>query len=79
MSIYRAKKISLRGGQLKIMANPDTWGNKLSPLEIFETKLLPQHPPVLKEWFVHQFPDPTAWYLARTSFSRSNAVMSMVG
>lgn len=36
-------------------------------------------PPVLYEWFLHSFPDPEAWLNARTRYSRSLAVMSMVG
>ena len=36
-------------------------------------------PPVLHTWFVEQFSDPSAWYMARNAFTRSSAVMSMVG
>lgn len=35
--------------------------------------------PVLWEWFVETFPDPESWLEARTRYSRSLAVMSMVG
>ena len=35
-------------------------------------------PPVFT-WFVEQFSDPSAWYMARNAFTRSSAVMSMVG
>ncbi|CUM65919.1 uncharacterized protein PRCAT00003572001 [Priceomyces carsonii] len=37
------------------------------------------NPPVLHSWYIKQFPDPTVWYLARNSFTRSSAVMSIVG
>ncbi|EDK38714.2 hypothetical protein PGUG_02812 [Meyerozyma guilliermondii ATCC 6260] len=36
-------------------------------------------PPVLHAWLVNQFSDPSSWYLARTAFTRSTAVMSIVG
>lgn len=36
-------------------------------------------PPALHHWFIHQFADPTAWFIARNNFIRSAAVMSMVG
>ncbi|KAK4192472.1 protein kinase rad3 [Podospora australis] len=38
-----------------------------------------QFPPVLGEWFVTQFPTPTSWFAARLRYTRSCAVMSMVG
>ncbi|XBW38078.1 hypothetical protein QEN19_003665 [Hanseniaspora menglaensis] len=35
--------------------------------------------PILFEWFLSTFPDPTKWYHCRTNFSRSYGVMCMVG
>ncbi|KAL6939796.1 hypothetical protein ACO0RG_003642 [Hanseniaspora osmophila] len=35
--------------------------------------------PVLHEWFLNNFPDPILWYSAKQTFSRSYAVMCMVG
>ncbi|XP_065202907.1 serine/threonine-protein kinase ATR-like [Planococcus citri] len=46
--------------------------------EVFQT-LVQLHPPFLHEWFRQEFPNPTSWYTARTSYIRSLAVMSMVG
>ena len=36
-------------------------------------------PPVFHEWFIETFPEPTAWLASRLSYSRTAAVMSMVG
>jgi serine/threonine-protein kinase ATR len=36
-------------------------------------------PPVLHEWFVEMFPETGAWFAARLRYTRSCAVMSMVG
>lgn len=36
-------------------------------------------PLVLHSWLVNQFSDPSSWYMARTAFTRSTAVMSIVG
>lgn len=47
--------------------------------EVFTTKLLPQYPPVFYEWFVDTFSEPNAWYASRQQYSRTLAVMSMVG
>lgn len=56
---------------------------KSDPLEkkraVFLEKLLPLHPPVLREWYLREFSHPTAWYLARTAYVRTLAVMSIVG
>ena len=41
--------------------------------------LIKRHPPVFAEWFVRNFPDPQAWFMARLAFTRTTAVMSMVG
>lgn len=38
-----------------------------------------KYPPVLYEWFLYTFSDPESWIKARTLYSRSSAVMSMVG
>jgi serine/threonine-protein kinase ATR len=36
-------------------------------------------PPVFYEWFVEMFPEPSAWFTARLKYTRSCAVMSIVG
>ena len=36
-------------------------------------------PPVFHEWFLETFTEPSAWLAIRLSFSRTAAVMSMVG
>lgn len=41
--------------------------------------LLERHPSVFAEWFVRNFPDPQAWFMARLAYTRTTAVMSMVG
>lgn len=47
-------------------------------LKVFEN-ILEHSPPVLYNWFLNQFSDPMSWYLARSSYVRSSAVMSIVG
>jgi serine/threonine-protein kinase ATR len=41
--------------------------------------LVARHPPIFPEWFAANFPDPQTWYLARLGYTRTTAVMSMVG
>ncbi|TKR77813.1 hypothetical protein L596_018721 [Steinernema carpocapsae] len=47
-------------------------------LEGFQ-KLLETYPAVLSEWFRIQFAQPSKWYTARTAFTTTSAVMSMLG
>jgi serine/threonine-protein kinase ATR len=48
-------------------------------LPFFTEKVLGMFPPVFHHWFVQQFPEPSAWFAARLRYTRSCAVMSMVG
>ncbi|RDW66710.1 hypothetical protein BP5796_09459 [Coleophoma crateriformis] len=50
-----------------------------SKLPLFSEKVLGNFPPVFHRWFVQQFPEPPAWFAARLRYTRSCAVMSMVG
>ena len=46
---------------------------------LFEKECLSSYPPILYWWYVLQFPDPHAWYEARTRFALSTAAWSAVG
>lgn len=48
-------------------------------IDIFQKQVLDQYPPVFHKWFVQQFPEPSAWFASRIRYTRSCAVMSMVG
>lgn len=55
---------------------------KTTPKEagvIFTNDVLSFFPPVLHEWFVETFSEPSLWLASRTAYSRTAAVMSMVG
>lgn len=45
----------------------------------FEQHVLLRFPPMFHNWFLEQFPEPTAWLSSRLAYSRTAAVMSMVG
>jgi serine/threonine-protein kinase ATR len=47
--------------------------------EYWQNRLVKHFFPVLHEWFVESFPEPDAWFTARSRYARSCAVMSMVG
>ena len=42
-------------------------------------ELIRRNPPVFAGWFVQNFPDPQAWFMARLAYTRTTAVMSMSG
>ncbi|EMD40504.1 hypothetical protein CERSUDRAFT_44292 [Gelatoporia subvermispora B] len=46
---------------------------------IFVNQVLPSFPPIFHEWFTETFPEPSAWLSSRLSYSRTAAVMSMIG
>ncbi|KAG9243553.1 protein kinase-like protein rad3 [Calycina marina] len=48
-------------------------------LAYFTEKVLGNFPPVFHLWFVQQFPEPSTWFAARLRYTRSCAVMSMIG
>lgn len=47
--------------------------------EMFKKDILAKYPPVLYQWFIENFPNPATWYDARNNYTRTTAVMSMVG
>ena len=47
--------------------------------ELFKHKTLSLFPPIFHDWFVEEFPDSSAWVAARLRYTRSCAVMSIVG
>ncbi|XP_050524661.1 serine/threonine-protein kinase ATR isoform X2 [Daktulosphaira vitifoliae] len=57
--------------------------NKADSLEkkksVFLNKALPNHPPVFRNWYLKEFSSPGEWYVARNEFTRTTAVMSIVG
>lgn len=48
-------------------------------IRIFTDDVLGRFPPILHLWFIQQFPSPSEWFAARLRYTRSCAVMSMVG
>lgn len=65
--------------QKVVKAKPPSESNaKENLLRVFES-ICNAARPVLHLWYIDQFSDPALWYLARKSFTRSSAVMSIVG
>ncbi|KAJ2743549.1 hypothetical protein GGI20_003654 [Coemansia sp. BCRC 34301] len=75
MGLYKARGIQVSVPQIKAILEMTT----PAPATVFTESLLPLFPSVMHEWFLQSFPDPPSWLASRTNFTRSAAVMSMVG
>lgn len=77
LNLYAAQKIHPDYNALKqLMEEASTSDSKVG---LFTDDVLGRFPPVLPLWFTQQFPNPSAWFSARLRYTRSCAVMSMVG
>ncbi|KAI1825007.1 phosphatidylinositol 3 [Xylaria intraflava] len=77
LNIYRSRGIVLNYQQLQQMLKEAAAGDDNT--KIFTEGILGMLPPVLPNWFISQFPNPSTWFTARLRYTRSCAVMSMVG
>ncbi|KAF2791318.1 hypothetical protein K505DRAFT_376871 [Melanomma pulvis-pyrius CBS 109.77] len=75
--LYRQKNVPIDYGELRMLLNEAS--SDPSKVGIFTQKILNKFPAVLYEWFVETFPEPEAWFAARLRYTRSCAVMSVVG
>ena len=76
-AIYRQKSISTNYNEIRLLLNDAISAPNKLPL--FTGKILGHFPPVFHEWFVEMFPEPGSWFTARLRYTRSCAVMSIVG
>ncbi|KAK0737526.1 hypothetical protein B0T21DRAFT_450641 [Apiosordaria backusii] len=77
LNIYKGRNITPNYTQLAQLMKQAAAGENNT--HIFTDTVLGMFPPVLGEWFVSQFPNPSSWFAARLKYTRSCAVMSMVG
>ena len=77
LKTYKQKNIVIHYGELRTLLNEAC--SDESKIPIFTKQVLSKFPPVFHEWFVEMFPEPSAWFAARLRYTRSCAVMSIVG
>lgn len=77
LNTYKQKNVPINYGELRTLLN-EACSSPSKP-GIFTYHVLPKFPPVFHEWFVDMFPEPGAWFAARLKYTRSCAVMSIVG
>lgn len=78
LQLYKGKNISPNYTEIRNLLDEACSGPP-GKVQIFSNKILKSFPPVFYEWFVESFPDPSAWFNARLRYTRSCAVMSIVG
>jgi len=77
LALYRSRGIA--PNYMQIAALMKDAASSDSNIGLFTDKVLGMFPAVLSQWFVARFTDPSAWFAARLKYTRSCAVMSMVG
>ncbi|KAI1816156.1 phosphatidylinositol 3 [Poronia punctata] len=77
LNIYRSRGVVPNYTQIAHMMKDAASSDKNT--KIFTEGVLSIFPPVLPNWFISQFPNPSTWFTARLRYTRSCAVMSMVG
>lgn len=77
LGIYRTRGIAPNYQQIANMMKDAVLSE--ANMTLFTEQILGMFPPVLPSWFISQFPNPSAWFVARLKYTRSCAVMSMVG
>ncbi len=78
LKLYKDKSISPNYIEIRNVLDEACTGD-IDKVKLFPNKVLSKFPPVFHEWFVESFPDPSAWFNARLRYTRSAAVMSIVG
>ncbi|TPX13910.1 uncharacterized protein E0L32_005610 [Thyridium curvatum] len=77
LGLYKTRNIAPNYGHLaQLMKEAIISENNI---RLFTESVLGMFPAVLPSWFISQFPHPSAWFAARLKYTRSCAVMSMVG
>ncbi|GJC97112.1 pephosphatidylinositol 3 [Colletotrichum higginsianum] len=74
---YKTRSVHPDYNQIKRMMTEAVTGP--NNIKMFTEGVLGTFPPVLQHWFVQRFPHPSTWFSARLKYTRSCAVMSMVG
>lgn len=78
LKLYRERNIAPNYAQIRHDLD-DICARSADKAKDYTERVLPNFPAVLRLWFIETFPDPSSWLNARVRYTRSAAVMSMVG
>ncbi|CUS11697.1 unnamed protein product [Tuber aestivum] len=80
LTYYKSKKMIVDCTKYpKIRQRLEINCSQATRMATFTDEILPKFPPVFHEWFAELFSEPSAWLASRLAYSRTSAVMSMVG
>jgi len=77
LASYKQKNVQINYSDIRSLLNESISAPEKLP--VFTDRVISHFPPVFHEWFVEMFPEPGAWFTARLRYTRSCAVMSIVG
>jgi serine/threonine-protein kinase ATR len=77
LKMYKERNVAINYNEIRQLLDEACYNE--TKLHIFADRILAQFRPVFYEWFVEMFPEPEQWFTARLRYTRSCAVMSMVG
>ena len=75
---YKQRNVQVNYGDIRLLLD-EAISDGTNKIHIYTQKILSAFPPVFHEWFVDMFPEPSAWFAARLRYTRSCAVMSIIG
>ena len=77
---YMRKGKKLYSNELHTLLEASRKDGPPAQIAAFKEKILPAYSPtVFHHWFMVTWPEPTAWLASRMAYSRTLAVMSMIG
>ncbi|EON65245.1 hypothetical protein W97_04482 [Coniosporium apollinis CBS 100218] len=77
IKLYKQKSVAIDYNRIRTLLNESIAAPE--NISIFTDTILKLFFPVLYEWFIETFPEPDDWFKARLRYTRSCAVMSIVG
>jgi serine/threonine-protein kinase ATR len=77
LKMYKERNVQINYTEIRNLLDEACYDK--SKIHLFEDRILKHFRPVFYEWFIETFPEPEQWFNARLRYTRSCAVMSMVG
>jgi len=77
LKMYKERNVTINYNEIRNLLDEACYDR--TKLHIFSDRILAHFRPVFYEWFIEMFPEPEQWFNARLRYTRSCAVMSMVG
>jgi len=77
LKYYKSRGININYNRLR--EELDAACKAKTEAEVYQKEILEKFPPVFHEWFIDSFSEPSAWFASRLRYTRTAAVISMIG